>query len=92
MSTIQFKCPKCGYETQLPSHLLGQSGSCPACKEVVRIEAAGADSTAVSVGGGGAATGQVAPQSPYQSIPQTTTGAMQPHRGTLILVLGLVGF
>jgi hypothetical protein len=35
---IQFSCPECGKQMQLPAATAGRQGSCPACKKIVTIQ------------------------------------------------------
>jgi len=36
--TIQFTCPECSHQIQLPSTAFGKQGKCPACGQVVSIQ------------------------------------------------------
>ena len=39
MSNINFTCPHCSFQKQLPASAVGMQGNCPSCKAVVTIRA-----------------------------------------------------
>ena len=72
MSNINFTCPHCSFQKQLPASAVGQQGNCPNCNAVVTITA---DATA---------NPQVSPQQPVpqqQLLQQQYTQQNSPTSG-----------
>ncbi|MCI0460620.1 MAG: zinc-ribbon domain-containing protein [Gemmataceae bacterium] len=91
-------CQQCGQELQIPDELMGRMVKCPSC---------GTTFVATAAGGGGGMTAPVPepePQYPEPGLaprprdryedeyPRRRRSHMQPHRGSLILTLGIVSF
>jgi predicted Zn finger-like uncharacterized protein len=79
-------CPHCQRQLNVPDNLLGKNVKCPSCQNTFTATAPGA--------GGGA---ESAAEPPRRSAPREEgaaggpSGGMRPHRGMLILILGIVG-
>lgn len=94
---VQTTCPKCSQKLRVPDDLVGQSVKCPQCGHIF---------TAQLEGGGGAATSTPKPapteigdimQPPARprweegpSSGPARSRPLEPHRGSLILVLGIL--
>jgi hypothetical protein len=90
-------CPKCGRPLRLPDGLLGGLVQCPACQNVFTATAPvppprPAQAPAVEVGWRPTAGGRQQDDS-GPSLPQVgeNEDRRQPHRGVLILSLGILG-
>jgi hypothetical protein len=72
---VSIKCPQCSRGLKVPDELIGRKVKCPGCSTSFTAEAGGAAAPAASEG---------------SSAPRGG-GEMRPHRGTMILILGIVG-
>jgi predicted Zn finger-like uncharacterized protein len=74
-------CPHCQRQLNVPDNLLGKNVKCPSCQNTFTASAAGPapEPPAPSAAGGGAATGG------------GSTGGQRPHRGMLVMGLGIGG-
>jgi predicted Zn finger-like uncharacterized protein len=78
-------CPHCQRQLNVPDNLLGKNVKCPSCQNTF---------TATAPGGGGGAESAAEP--PRRSAAREeeaagagTSGGMRPHRGVMILILGI---
>jgi predicted Zn finger-like uncharacterized protein len=76
-------CPHCQRQLNVPDALLGKNVKCPSCQNTFTATAAGAGSESAAESSTGAAREEAAGGG--------GTGGMRPHRGMLILILGIVG-
>lgn len=95
---IDFVCPGCRNRLRVPDEHAGKQAQCPECLQISQVPYLSvdgqplADEPPVVAAGPGPdpRLGPGNPYAPHQATSPPAVGYLRPHRGTLLLVLGVV--
>lgn len=86
---IEFSCSQCGATLRVPEQHAGKMAACPNCKSVNSIPEASTIAAATPIAASANVYAKPVPNNPY-GTPGYPAAHQTPHRGGLILALGIV--